>query len=82
MNQQEKLDVAIDVLEEINSEFKEAIRRADGEEGLDLNSKIAMVCKAVEEAFEKVSIPAAYSIDVAVNKNGKLELSLLYELPL
>jgi len=41
-----------------------------------------MVCKAVEEAFEKASIPAAYSIDGAVNKNGKLELSLLYELPL
>ena len=53
MNQQEEL--AIDAMKAIDSAFAEAFWRAvrsGGEEGLDLDSKIARVYEFIEEALE------------------------------
>jgi len=79
MNQQE-LAPAIAVLEELNSEFEEASRKAIGEEGLDLDSKIAMIYKATQEAIEKRSIPGTFFMET-VYKNGRIGFRLNSILP-
>ena len=83
MNQQElapAIAPAIAVLEELNSEFEEASRKAIGEEGLDLDSKIAMIYKATQEAIEKRSIPGTFFMET-VYKNGRIGFRLNSILP-